>query len=171
MKLGQCPCSAKVCVVCHEQETKAVHNCAALDAAQKAALIPMDDATLKVLMKIGKKCPGCGAETHTGPLSVPEAEYMACRFHREAGPVCTGSFIEKNDGCDHMSCGASAHSPMALCLRNGGCGAQFLWQTLKATSDGAPGAPANERQVRYGPWTGPPIVPDMLGAAPPPDDY
>eukprot|EP00929_Paragymnodinium_shiwhaense_P065780 TRINITY_DN32954_c0_g1_i2.p2 TRINITY_DN32954_c0_g1~~TRINITY_DN32954_c0_g1_i2.p2 ORF type:complete len:112 (-),score=16.80 TRINITY_DN32954_c0_g1_i2:121-456(-) len=56
-----------------------------------------DLQTRMTMMNIGKKCPGCG------------------------------QFIQKNDGCDVMMCGTTAHGRLEDALRNGGCGCIFNW--------------------------------------------
>jgi hypothetical protein len=133
LKMCECPgCSARVCVLCHQEETMAVHKCPVLDAARKQAsekdkgvnINAVDDATMQTLKKIGKKCPACGM------------------------------FIEKNAGCHVMNCGAHAHASMEQGLAGGGCGAEFDWNTMKALKHGSPGNPANERQILYGKYTG-----------------
>jgi hypothetical protein len=62
------------------------------------------DRAMEDLIKSGrfKRCPNCG---------VP---------------------IEKNEGCDYMTCGTSAHGKLSDALRNGGCGYQFKWSTCTA---------------------------------------
>merc|ERR1712188_55307 len=108
------------------------HKCPVLDAARKQAsekekgvnINAVDDATMKTLKKIGKKCPACGM------------------------------FIEKNAGCHVMNCGTHAHGSMEQGLAGGGCGAEFDWNTMKALKHGSPGNPANERQILYGKYTG-----------------
>ena len=65
IQLGQCPCLARVCVVCHKQETGPLHECemdqkkradAAAQAAAKAAAAPVDRASEQYMAKIGKRC-------------------------------------------------------------------------------------------------------------------
>ena len=79
VKLGLCECDAKVCVLCYKEETDDVHDCPDFDPDRQGNT-SVDDATLELLKKIGKKCPGCGM------------------------------FIEKNAGCHIMNCGANAVS-------------------------------------------------------------
>jgi len=60
LQLGKCSCGAAVCVRCHElgienANGEIEHTCpAALDRE-----IETDAATLKLLKKLGKKCPNC----------------------------------------------------------------------------------------------------------------
>ena len=66
IQLGQCPCLAKVCVVCHKQETGPLHECemdqkrvdaaAAEAAAKAAAAAPVDKASEQYMASIGKRC-------------------------------------------------------------------------------------------------------------------
>jgi hypothetical protein len=64
-------------------------------------------------------------------------------------PAC-GMFIEKNQGCDIVMCGSHAHGDVQRILRLGvGCGHEFRWSTLEPYRNGKPGAPANERQVKF----------------------
>mmetsp|Transcript_12427 Transcript_12427/g.20635 ORF Transcript_12427/g.20635 Transcript_12427/m.20635 type:complete len:232 (+) Transcript_12427:150-845(+) len=64
----------------------------------------MDEATRKELEKSGKQCPNCG------------------------------KWIQKSGGCSVMMCGTSAHGKLEDAMRNGGCGLQFDWNTLKPIS-------------------------------------
>ena len=65
----------------------------------------MDDETRKTMEKMGKRCPVCH------------------------------SFIQKNDGCDWMSCGTTAHGSLKDCIRNGGCGIAFQWNSGTVADD------------------------------------
>ena len=67
IQLGQCPCLARVCVVCHKQETGPLHECemdqkrveaaaAAKAAAKAAAAAPVDRASEQYMASIGKRC-------------------------------------------------------------------------------------------------------------------
>ena len=60
-----------------------------------------DKLTLALMKTIGKHCPNCGA------------------------------FIQKNDGCNIMMCGTTAHGRLADALAHGGCGHLFHWDSLK----------------------------------------
>jgi hypothetical protein len=131
IQLGQCPCLAKVCTLCHKQETGPHHECEMdqkrVDAlAAKAGAAPVDQASEQYMAKIGKKCPACGM------------------------------FISKTWGCDMMMCGSSAHSSEDKALRMGGCGHEFMMATLAPVHHGSPGHPSNERQILFGQYTGPP---------------
>jgi len=101
MKLGECPCGARVCVVCHQlaegpdPETGAYsHTCPDLDQAEER-----DEETQKVMEQTGKPCPNCGI------------------------------FIQHNGGCHIIMCGTETHGRLADALRKGGCGYQFDWHT------------------------------------------
>ena len=72
-------------------------------------------------------------------------------------PAC-GIFISRTSGCDHMMCGAAAHSEVDAALRMGGCAHEFLLSSLAPTNNGSPGNPHNERQILFGKYTGPPIA-------------
>ena len=76
-------------------------------------------------------------------------------------PAC-GMFISRSHGCDHMMCGTAAHGSIDDALQKGGCGHRFMLSNLQPTGEtpayGSPGDPHNERQVRFGKYTGPPIV-------------
>lgn len=101
MRLGSCRCGHFICIRCQGGETfAATHEC----PEAKAPVI--DEATLKYLASIGKKCPACG--------------YV----------------IQKNDGCNLMMCGTTAHGKVADALRNGGCAYIFDWNSLKRIDDG-----------------------------------
>lgn len=63
-----------------------------------------DEKTLAMMMKLGKPCPLCG------------------------------NFVEKNGGCNYMMCGTNTHGNLRDALKNGGCGHQFLWDSLKPAS-------------------------------------
>ena len=65
-----------------------------------------DPETVKLLAKLGKKCPGCGG------------------------------FVERKAGCRTMMCGTNAHGKIADALRNGGCALIFDWQSLTQCNDG-----------------------------------
>jgi hypothetical protein len=71
----------------------------------KQASAETDKATLALMKRVGKKCPGCG------------------------------KFVEKAEGCDVMMCGTSAHGKVADALRNGGCALIFDWRTLQEIPD------------------------------------
>jgi hypothetical protein len=60
--------------VCYKEETEEVHECSELGAVMLAANAPVDDETMELLKKIGKKCPACGM------------------------------FIEKSEGCASKNC-------------------------------------------------------------------
>ena len=40
----------------------------------------------------------------------------------------------KNAGCDYMMCGTHTHGSILQAIRNGGCGHQFFWSSLKPAS-------------------------------------
>mmetsp|Transcript_2507 Transcript_2507/g.3614 ORF Transcript_2507/g.3614 Transcript_2507/m.3614 type:complete len:1241 (+) Transcript_2507:138-3860(+) len=61
----------------------------------------MDFKTKRLLERICKKCP------------------------------CCGKYIQKNQGCDTMMCGDKAHGDIVKAVKNGGCGHQFYWSTLR----------------------------------------
>ena len=65
----------------------------------------MDEATKRAMAQIGKQCPVCD------------------------------QWIQKNDGCDWMTCGTVAHGCLGDCIRNGGCGIAFKWGSLKVADD------------------------------------
>ena len=93
-----------MCCVCKQLCESADHECpkknGERDEASAAARAAEDASTLALLSSIGKACP------------------------------CCGNFIEKNQGCDVMMCGDSAHGSLAKALQNGGCGASFNWSSL-----------------------------------------
>merc|ERR1711871_1903649 len=70
------------------------------------ATATVNPATLALMAKIGKKCPGCG------------------------------KFVQKTEGCDIMMCGTNAHGKVNDALRNGGCAYIFSWKSLRGISDG-----------------------------------
>jgi len=78
---------------------------------------PMDEDTKKMLQKNGKKCPNCG------------------------------NFIEKAGGCNTMMCGTHSHGSLVVAIRNGGCGHQFYWDSLKPASTSYKGVDENGAQV------------------------
>lgn len=137
VRLGQCPCGALVCPHCYllvPPAKERAHLCeeatavvgadmtqARIDAARKLVQVEgRTDAERQMLRKFGKECPACGR------------------------------FIEKAAGCHVMQCGGNgAHKDLNTCLRAGGCGHEFDWNTLKPMRLGKPGEPANERQVRF----------------------
>ena len=94
-----------MCCVCKQLCESVNHECpknaGEKDGVSVAARAAEDASTLALLSSIGKACP------------------------------CCGNFIEKNEGCDVMMCGDSAHGYLAKALQNGGCGASFKWSTLK----------------------------------------
>ena len=65
----------------------------------------MDEATKQAMAQIGKQCPVCD------------------------------QWIQKNDGCDWMTCGTVAHGCLGDCIRNGGCGIAFKWGSLEVADD------------------------------------
>eukprot|EP00466_Bigelowiella_natans_P008205 jgi/Bigna1/73943/fgenesh1_pg.26_\ len=67
----------------------------------KKGEVKMDKQTEALLKKLGKKCP------------------------------CCGNFLQKNGGCDIMMCGDTAHGNLLKAVKNGGCGHQFFWSSLK----------------------------------------
>ena len=64
----------------------------------------MDAKTLATLRKNAKQCPNCQA------------------------------WVQKNAGCDYMMCGTHTHGSILQAIRNGGCGHQFFWSSLKPAS-------------------------------------
>ena len=74
-------------------------------------------------------------------------------------PGC-GFFIQKAEGCHIMQCGGfGAHKDMETCMRNGGCGHEFDWNSMQPLRFGKPGEPANERQVRFKRgWSNTPVI-------------
>ena len=64
----------------------------------------MDAKTLAMLRKNAKQCPNCQA------------------------------WVQKNSGCDIMMCGTNSHGSILQAIRNGGCGHQFFWSSLKPAS-------------------------------------
>ena len=79
-----------------------------------------DPASKALIAKIGKACPACGM------------------------------FIEKNQGCSHMMCGDRASGTYQQALKNGGCGHEFDWTSMRPIRNGRPGEPFNDRQVKFG---------------------
>ena len=65
----------------------------------------VDELTRKELERVGKKCPVCEM------------------------------VIQKNDGCDWMTCGTKAHGSLKDCIRNGGCGIAFHWNSGEVGDD------------------------------------
>jgi len=97
-KPGRCRCGALVCLHCHLSVAEGVkHKCPPKLRLRDAN----DPASLKLMAKLGKKCPKCG------------------------------NFIQKDGGCEFMFCGTKAHGRLLDALNNGGCGHQFNWRTLK----------------------------------------
>lgn len=115
VRLGQCPnCTAAVCSRCKtlvKPESRKSHMCAQVTAET-------DQATLELLAKIGKKCPGCG------------------------------KFTEKTQGCHIMMCGTDAHGKVRDALRNGGCAYIFDWNTMQGCEDGHGYYDINDKWVR-----------------------
>ena len=64
----------------------------------------MDAKTLATLRKNAKQCPNCQG------------------------------WVQKSDGCDTMMCGTNSHGSILQAIRNGGCGHQFYWSSLKPAS-------------------------------------
>ena len=125
VRLGSCPgCSTLVCTRCNgmvKADSVRNHMCATVDTVT-------DEATLELMAKIGKKCPGCGR------------------------------YMQKTQGCDIMMCGTNAHGRVTDALRNGGCAFIWNWSTGKGCDDGhgyydinnkwvRGRGPTNERQV------------------------
>jgi hypothetical protein len=120
---GQTPCGQIVCLLCHEgitelkpperdPKTREIifrkHDCAKLEAKKKmkeAADKKAMDKDMALLATFGKKCPACSM------------------------------FIEKNEGCDVMFCGDTAHGNLRKAIINGGCGIAFDWGNLKVRDD------------------------------------
>ena len=71
----------------------------------KDSSLESDIATIQMMKKLGKKCPNCNM------------------------------FIIKNQGCDIMMCGDSAHGDLRKAIKAGGCGQTFVWSTLKKIED------------------------------------
>ena len=69
----------------------------------------MDEETRKTMEAMGKRCPACS------------------------------SLIQKNDGCDWMTCGTTAHGSLADCIRNGGCGSRFNGPRARSATTRAAG--------------------------------
>ena len=127
IRLAECPCGALVCVQCEKlhasfaeradpscgHKVHAEHRCkrgVSKDAQttlneRLEAELEAEKRTAAAMARLGKGCPVCG------------------------------SFIQKNDGCDWMTCGTTAHGRLGDCLRNGGCGIAFKWSTLKVGDD------------------------------------
>ena len=67
-------------------------------------------------------------------------------------PACN-MLVTKEGGDDTMMCGCEARpagGTMEKALRQGGCGHEFNFKTLKALGDsGKPGAPKNDRQQNF----------------------
>lgn len=61
----------------------------------------MDPETEKLIKKNGKKCPNCGM------------------------------LVLKRGGCNTMMCGGDSHGKIVDAIKNGGCGHQFYWDSLK----------------------------------------
>lgn len=97
VRLGECPCGARVCVLCHTVQEGGPHACKEAHGSHGP---PTDKATLQLIAKIAKRCPGCGNP------------------------------IQKNAGCHVMMCGTVAHGKIRDAIRNGGCGYIFHWDTL-----------------------------------------
>ena len=111
--LGRCACGAFVCNRCRGEEpfdVEALRGAAAVahacPEAPRAAAAEDDPETVKLLAKLGKKCPGCGG------------------------------FVERKAGCRTMMCGTNAHGKVADALRNGGCALIFDWHSLAQCNDG-----------------------------------
>eukprot|EP00943_MAST-04B_sp_MAST-4B-sp1_P008266 g8266.t1 len=64
-----------------------------------------------------------GSEIDAKTLATLRANAKQC-------PNCQ-AWVQKNDGCDTMMCGTNSHGSILQAIRNGGCGHQFYWTTLK----------------------------------------
>eukprot|EP00930_Biecheleria_cincta_P039180 TRINITY_DN26953_c0_g2_i1.p1 TRINITY_DN26953_c0_g2~~TRINITY_DN26953_c0_g2_i1.p1 ORF type:complete len:503 (-),score=53.73 TRINITY_DN26953_c0_g2_i1:169-1677(-) len=88
---------------------------------------------------------GCGGSSASGQRrSRLDRSIKSC-------PAC-GIYIERLGEDECVMCGCEsrqAGASMAKALQNGGCGHEFRWRTLDPVGNGSPGAPANERQVRF----------------------
>ena len=74
------------------------------DCDKSKANTKMDKKSLAILRKNAKACPYCGA------------------------------WVQKTGGCDTMRCGTNSHGSILTAIRNGGCGHQFSWSSLKGCS-------------------------------------
>ena len=116
LRMGRCDCGVVICGRCEFalkskeydltreslSQQNELHDCRLVDAE----VTVIDEKTMALMAKIGKKCPGCG------------------------------NFVQRTAGCDIMMCGTNAHGKVNDALRNGGCALIFNWQTLKPCDDG-----------------------------------
>lgn len=58
-----------------------------------------------------------------------ETEKLLANGTYKKCPNC-GIYIQKNDGCNFMMCGAYAHGKISDAIKNGGCGHIFYWDSL-----------------------------------------
>ena len=128
LRMGHCECGAVICGRCETalkpedydltratlSQQNDLHDCRLEDA--KVTVI--DEKTMSLMAKIGKKCPGCG------------------------------NFVQRTAGCDIMMCGTNAHGKVNDALRNGGCALIFNWKTLKPCDDGHGYTDAQGKWVR-----------------------
>eukprot|EP00605_Chrysophyceae_sp_TOSAG23-4_P002904 GSChrysophyteH1.ASY1.ANO1.3199.1 assembled CDS len=106
IKLVSCPCGAKFCIKCMKIVVDGLlHECDESRKKRKIIADKADQEAFALAGKIGKKCP-------------------VCRM-----------FIEKDEGCEWMMCGAASHGKLADALRNGGCGIAFNWNDLSVRDD------------------------------------
>jgi len=107
VQLMKCPCGERFCIECKELcKSDEAHKCEAVSKNNKKAKQLKDGKdSIALASSLGKACPVCGM------------------------------FIEKNEGCEWMMCGAISHGGLKDALRNGGCGIAFDWNTMQVKDD------------------------------------
>jgi hypothetical protein len=124
MRLGKCECGARVCVRCHQL--------AAVETAEDGLQsfvhecpegldreVSVDEASMALMAQLGKRCPNCKA------------------------------FMQKNEGCNVMMCGTTAHGYLAQALQNGGCGHMFYWDSLETANTYFIGLDGTQQHYTY----------------------
>ena len=112
------------------------HNCSLERAAVKTERCPCGRG---VCVQCHQLVPEPEFYKHRCPETKAESKYdeaASLQLMKTLGKPCPncGMFLIKDEGCDKMLCGDSAHGSLLKAIKSGGCGQHFVWSTMQKTT-------------------------------------
>jgi hypothetical protein len=137
----KCPCGVAVCLLCHSVATTGNHELVCPMQKKKSKKKGGKEKKkktkkkTKTKTKTEEKDDGDSTDDSDGEDEF-DVDIETKQMMKKLGKKCPNCsmFILKNEGCDTMFCGDKAHGDLRRAIKNGGCGQQFQWSTMKKIS-------------------------------------